>query len=151
MECVSSWPLLQRNKIEDSKINVVLQAIADATIPKDEATAADTSVKSEADKLQSLIKSENVESVDVPISVDSTNGATATSVNEPNLEFGRGRTSERHECQAIRLKHLATEVIFAVLHTVVMLISAVTNCIALGKMGNFRNRLSDPKTVDRCR
>ncbi|KAF9784792.1 hypothetical protein BJ322DRAFT_1006948 [Thelephora terrestris] len=32
MECVSTWPLLQRNKIEDSKINVAVQAIADTLL-----------------------------------------------------------------------------------------------------------------------
>lgn len=135
MECVSTWPLLQRNKIEDSKINVSLQAIADVTIPEGEAAVADTSVKCEetsilpelkiepseltnleptesnADQLQSLIKPENSESADNPTLVDPSNGVIPMVVDEPNLESGRGRTSERHESQAMKLKRLATKVI----------------------------------------
>ena len=162
MECVFTWPLLQRNKIEDSKINIAVQAVADTVIPEDEATAADTSVKSEetpklkpeplelinpestgsnTDQSPSLIKSENTESADVPVSVNSTNGVTSMAVDESSLESGRGRTSERHESQAMKLKRLATKVIFVVVHASVMLISAVANCVALGRMGNFGNRL----------
>lgn len=134
MECVSTWPLLQRNKIEDSKINTAVQAIADAAIPEGEATAAGTPVKSEetskpqelkpeplelfntgqiglnAGQPQSLTKSKKAEPVDVPVSVDSTTGVTPMVVDEQNLEPGRCRTSERHESQAVKLKRLATKV-----------------------------------------
>lgn len=135
MECVSTWPLLQRNKIEDSKINIALQAIADVAIPEGEATVANTSVKleeapklqelktesseltnpeateSDAGQPQSLIKSENAEPIDVPVSVNSVNDVTPMAVDEPNLESGRNRTSERHENQGMKLKRLATKVI----------------------------------------
>ena len=134
MECVSTWPLLQRNKIEDSKINIAVQAIADAPIPEGEATAADTyskseetpipqelkvdsseltnleSIESNTDQPQILVKSENLVSDDVPVSVDSTNGVTPMAVDEPNLESGRGRISERNESQIMKLRRLATKV-----------------------------------------
>lgn len=134
MECVSTWPLLQRNKIEDSKINIAVQAIADTTIPEDDVMVAETLVKPEetpkpqelktepsesanpepieptADQSLPLIKSENPESVDIPVPVDPTNCATSMVVDELNLEFGRSRTSERLESQAMRLKRLASKV-----------------------------------------
>lgn len=130
MECVSTWPLLQRNKIEDSKINIAVQAIADVAVPEEEASVrsketprpqelktepleliSPESTEPNADRPQSLIKFENVESAIVPVSVDSTDGVTSMAVDEPNLECGRGRTSERHESQAMKLKRLATKVI----------------------------------------
>jgi hypothetical protein len=135
MECVSTWPLLQRNKIEDSKINIAVQAIADAAIQQDEVTVAGAPVKCEEtpkppelkpepselaspgstqpnpDQPPSLIKSENAESADLPVSVDSTNGVTPMAVDEQTLESGRGRISERHESQTMKLKRLATKVI----------------------------------------
>jgi hypothetical protein len=134
MECVSTWPLLQRNKIEDSKINVAVQAIADATIPDGETTTAETSAKpgetpksqepkaepseftkpesieSSTNQSQHLIKSENLVSVDVPASVDTTNCVTPMVIDEPNFESWRSRTSERHESQSLKLKRLATMV-----------------------------------------
>jgi hypothetical protein len=134
MECVSTWPLLQRNKIEDSKINVAVQAIADTVLPEEEVTASDTFVKSEetpklqemktepskptnlesteqdADQSQSFIKSEIAESADVPASGDTTNGITPMAVDDPNSESERGRTSERHESQGMKLRRLSTKV-----------------------------------------
>ena len=135
MECLSTWPLLQRNKIEDSKINVVVQAIADVSTPEDETTAADVPVqpkeetpkpqevktepseptnleatKTNADQPQAAIKSESGEPAAVPISTDSTDGATPMTVDELNLEPERGRAPERHESQATKLKRLATKV-----------------------------------------
>lgn len=134
MECVSTWPLLQRNKIEDSKINVAVQAIADVPVPEDGVAVADETVKSEetpkaqevkseplestnlgsaeanADQPQSVIKSENAESADVPISTDSANDVAPMTVDEPNLASERGRATERHENQAVKLKRLATKV-----------------------------------------
>jgi len=137
MECVSTWPLLQRNKIEDSKINVTLRTIADAPIPEGEATAADTPVKfkeeilepagvkvelptpadlgsttTSMDQAPAVVKSENGEPADAPISPESTNDVTPMTVDEPNFESERGRTSERHESQAVKLKRLATRVLF---------------------------------------
>ncbi|KAF9649738.1 hypothetical protein BDM02DRAFT_3186087 [Thelephora ganbajun] len=115
MECVSTWPLLQKNKIEDSKINMAVQAIADAAIPGGETLAADTPVKPEespkfqevaiepskpsnlesnginAEQPQADVKSENAEAADVPVSMDSTN--------------------ERHESQAMKLRRLATKLL----------------------------------------
>jgi hypothetical protein len=134
MECVSTWPLLQRNKIEDSKINVAVQAIADTVLPEEEVTASDTFMKSEetpklqeikteppnptnlesteqdADQSQSFIKSERAESADISASADDINDVTPMTVDEPNLESERGRTSERHESQTMRLKRLSTKV-----------------------------------------
>jgi len=134
MECVSTWPLLQRNKIEDSKINVAVQVIADAPVPEDEMAVADGTVKPEettrpqeikaepsestilestetnADQPRSAIKSENTELTDLPIPTDSTNDVIPMMVDEPNLESERRRTTERHESQAVRLKRLATKV-----------------------------------------
>jgi len=132
MECVSAWPLLQRNKIEDSKINVAVQAIADAPIPEDEAAAVDRPAKPEeipkvkveppeptnlgstetsVDQSQPVTKSENSEPADAPVSADSANSATPMTVDEPNPESERGRTSERYESQAMKLKRLATKVL----------------------------------------
>ena len=134
MECVSAWPLLQRNKIEDSKINVAVQGIADAPIPEGETTVAAGAVKPEetpklqevkiecseptilepteknADEPQSVIKPENAEPADVLGSTDSTNDATPMTVDEPTLQSERGRTAERHESQTMKLKRLATKV-----------------------------------------
>lgn len=134
MECISTWPLLQRNKIEDSKINISVQAIADAAVPEEEATAADTFVKSEetpkpeevkteppeltnlestgqdANQPQSSIKSENAEPADVSASTDSTNNVTPMAVDEPNLESEGNRTSERHESQTMKLRRLSAKV-----------------------------------------
>lgn len=133
MECVSTWPLLQRNKIEDSKINIALQAIADVSLPEDDMPATDGAVKPEdipetqevkaeplepanpgpiegdADQPQSAVKSENTESGDLAVSSDSADAIPMT-VDEPNLESGRGRTTERHESQAVKLKRLAIKV-----------------------------------------
>lgn len=134
MECVSTWPLLQRNKIEDSKINVAVQAIADAVIPDCEVAAVDTSVRSEdtpkpqevktehleplisesaepdVDQSQPSIKPENVDFADVPVSADSTNCVAPMAVDETNLQSEHGRTSERLESQAMKLRRLATKV-----------------------------------------
>jgi hypothetical protein len=134
MECVSTWPLLQRNKVEDSQINIAVQAVADAAIPEGEATATDTIVKSEetptpqevktepleptnlestepdAGQPQALIKSENAESADTPASVDHINGVTPMAVDGSNLASERGRVSEKHESQAMKLRRLATKV-----------------------------------------
>lgn len=134
MECVSTWPLLQRNKIEDSKINVAVQAIADAPIPEDEMAVADGTAKPEettrpqeikaepsestilestetnTDQPQSFIKSENTEPIYLPISTDSTNDVIPMMVDEPNFESESRRTTERHESQAVRMKRLATKV-----------------------------------------
>ena len=60
MECVSTWPLLQRNKIEDSKINVAVQALADAPVPEDE--MANGTVKPEEAMKPQEIKTEPSES-----------------------------------------------------------------------------------------
>jgi hypothetical protein len=135
MECVSTWPLLQRNKIDDSKINVAVQAIADAVTPECEATTADTSVKSEdtpkpqevktellellisesaepdMDQPQPSIKPEDVEFADVPVPANSANGVAPMSVDETNFPSEHGRTSERLESQAMKLKRLATKVL----------------------------------------
>ena len=132
MECVSAWPLLQRNKIEDSKINVAVQGIADAPIPEGETTVAAGAVKpEETPKLQEVktecseptileptetnadepvIKREHAEPADILVSTDSTNDATPMTVDEPNLQSERGRTAERHESQAMKLKRFATKV-----------------------------------------
>jgi len=132
MECVSTWPLLQRNKIEDSKINIAVQAIADVPVPEDETTVAGGAVKPEettkpqeiktepsesttlgsieADQSQPAIKSENTEPACPPASTDSTNGVIPMVVDEPDLNSERGRTTERHETQAVKLKRLATKV-----------------------------------------
>jgi hypothetical protein len=135
MECVSTWPLLQRNKIEDSKINIAMQTIADAAIPEDEGTMADMPMNSEEtlkpqvvkaepseptplettetdeDHPQPLIKSENAEPAGVPLSEDFTDGAVAMTVDGSNLELERGRASERHESQALKLGRMATRVL----------------------------------------
>lgn len=135
MECVSTWPLLQRNKIEDSQINAAVQAIADAPVPEDEMAVANGVVKpgespkpqevktesseptnavpteTNVDQPQSVIKSENAEPADVPVSTDSANDVTPIAVDEQNLECERGRTTERHESQAVKLKRLATKVV----------------------------------------
>ena len=134
MECVSTWPLLQRNKIEDSKINVAVQAIADVLVPEDETVMVDGAVKLEEttksqeikaepsesttlesteanmDQPQSFIKSENTEPADPTVPTDSTNGVMPMTVDEPNPESERGRTAERHQSQAVKLKRLATKV-----------------------------------------
>ena len=134
MECVSTWPLLQRNKIEDSKINIALQAIADVPLPEDDMPVTDGAVKPEdapetqevkaeplepanpgliegdVDWPQSAVKSENTESADLAVSTDPANDAMPMTIDEPNLESGRGRTTERHESQAVKLKRLATKV-----------------------------------------
>lgn len=134
MECVSTWPLLQRNKIEDSKINVAVQAIADVPVPDDETTAVNGAVgcgetpkpqevktepseptnlestKTNADQPSPVIKSESAEPADVPVSTDSTNDVTPMMVDELNPESERGRTTERHENQTTKLKRLATKV-----------------------------------------
>ena len=135
MECVSTWPLLQRNKIEDSKINVALQAIADVPIPEGETTAADAPVKPDeeiskhqevkdepsgsanlestatsVDQALAVVKSENAELADVQISTESANDVTPMTVDEPNPEPERGRAAERQESQALKLKRLATKV-----------------------------------------
>ena len=134
MECVSTWPLLQRNKIEDSKINVAVQAIADTPVPEDETTITDGAVKPEettkpqeiktepsesttlestetnVNQPQSAIKSENTEPTNLPVSTDSTNDVIPMTVDGPNPESERGRTTERHESQAVRLKRLAMKV-----------------------------------------
>jgi len=131
MECISTWPLLQRNKIEDSKINIAVQAIADAATPDNE---ANTSIKSEgtpkpeevkaeslepaslqstgkdADEPQPPIKSEDAGSAGVSVLAEPTNGLIPMVVDESNVESERGRTSERHESQAMKLKRLATKV-----------------------------------------
>lgn len=132
MECVSTWPLLQRNKIEDSKINVAVQAIAGAPISEDETTAAGTPIKSDeetpkpqklksespepstktdVDQVQTVNKSENSESVDLLISLEAANGVTPMTVDEPNPQSERTRASERHESQAVKLKRIATKVL----------------------------------------
>jgi len=135
MECVSTWPLLQRNKIEDSKINLAMQAIADAPVPEDEVAVADghvepkeetpkpqevkaepsdptglESTKANADQPRAGVKSEDTEPADFPLSTDSTNGVTPMAVDRPDLESERGRVPERHESQAVKLRRLATEV-----------------------------------------
>lgn len=134
MECISTWPLLQRNKIEDSKINIAVQAIADAPLPEDEIPVADGAVKpqeiqkaqevkaepleqvnpglveGDAGQPQSTVKSENTESADLPASTGSANDLIPMKVDESNSECGRGRTTERHESQAVKLKRLATRV-----------------------------------------
>ena len=131
MECVSTWPLLQRNKIEDSKINIAVQAIADTAAPDDEAnthieserTPKPEEVKTEpleptnlestekdADELQQPIKSEDAESADAPVLAEPTNGVIPMAVDESNVESERGRTSERYESQTMKLKRLATKV-----------------------------------------
>ena len=136
MECVSTWPLLQRNKIEDSKINLAMQTIADAPIPEGEATAVNTPVKSDeeiselqevkveplgsanlgptatsVDQALAVVKSENAEPAGAPISTEATDDLTPMMVDESNFESERGRTSERHESQAVKLKRLATKVL----------------------------------------
>jgi len=135
MECVSTWPLLQRNKIEDSKINVAVQAIADVTVPEDEMAVTDEAVEPEdspklqevntelseptnlepaetnVDQSQSVIKSENAEPADVPTSTHAANDVTPMTVDEPNLECRNSRTTERHESQVMKLKRLATKVV----------------------------------------
>ena len=135
MECVSTWPLLQRNKIEDSQINIAVQTIADAPVPEGGVAVDDSpikledeapkpqevkaepanlgSTKSDADKSQADVKSEGAEPTDFPISTNSINGVTPMTVDEPNLESERGRVSERHESQAMKLKRLATKVFVA--------------------------------------
>lgn len=134
MECVSTWPLLQRNKIEDSKINIAVQAIADTAATGGETTVIEVPVKSEevpllqdvkaepsestsrdsaqpdGDQPQSVVKSENAEPADVPLLGDSINDMTQMVVDEPNPEPERCRTSERYESQATKLKRLATKV-----------------------------------------
>lgn len=137
MECVSTWPLLQRNKIEDSKINVAVQAIADASIPEGEATAADTPAKfneenskprevkveppapanlesttAGMDQAPAVVKSENAEPADVKVSTEATNDVIPMTVDEPNPEPERGRPPERHESQIVKLRRLATKVFF---------------------------------------
>jgi len=136
MECVSTWPLLQRNKIEDSKINLAVQTIADVPIPEGEATAADIPVKSgeeisepqevkveppgpanlestatSVDQALAVVKSEIVEPSDALISTESTNDVTPMIVDEVKFESERGRASERHESEAAKLKRLATRVL----------------------------------------
>jgi len=136
MECVSTWPLLQRNKIEDSKINVAVQAIADAPIPEDEGTAADIPVKPDeeiskpqevkveppgpvnmgstvlsVDQTMTVVKPENAEPADAPMSTEPTSDVTPMTVDEPNLEPERRRASEKHESQAVKLKRLAIKVL----------------------------------------
>ena len=136
MECVSTWPLLQRNKIEDSKINVAIQAIADVPIQEGEAAAAGTPVKSDeeisklqevkvepseytdpestethVDHAQAVDKSENAEPIDELAPTEPSNGVTPMAVDEKNLQPGRGRAPERHESQIMRLKRLATKVL----------------------------------------
>jgi len=136
MECVSTWPLLQRNKIEDSKINMAVQTIADVPVPEDETVAADGPVgpeeetakpqeaetepseptsleptKTNADQPLDGVKPENTEPAHLPLSTDSTNGVTPITVDGPNLESERGRVSERHESQAVKLRRLATKVL----------------------------------------
>ena len=138
MECISTWPLLQRNKIEDSKINVAVQAIADVPLPDDEVAKADTPVKpkeetpkppeleaepseptdpdptqTDANRPRTIIKSGSAEAVDAPIPTESANGVTAMTVDEPEPDLGseRGRAPERLESQAAKLKRLATKVL----------------------------------------
>lgn len=135
MECMSTWPLLQRNKIEDSKINVAVQAIADAPIQGDKTAVVSTpvkpdedilepqemkvespesinpgSAKADADQVLAVGKSENVEQADALKPPEHTNGAVPMTVDEPNLPSERGRAPERHESQAVKLKRLAAKV-----------------------------------------
>lgn len=163
---MSNWPLLQRNKIEDSKINIAVQAVIDGVVLEDEVTAADTLIKAEefpnpqdgkneppettgqgengtdVDH-QPSIKVENAESVDVPAPGDSVNGTTSMVVGESGPDE-RGRTSERHESQAAKLRRLATKVF--TLHSTWA--DTNVNHVAIGRMGDFGNRLSHPKTVE---
>jgi hypothetical protein len=132
------------------KINVAVQAIADAPVPEDETAVADGVLKPEetrkpqeiktepsesitlestetnADQPQSVIKSENTEPTDPTISTDSTDDVTPMTVDKPILESERGRTSERHESQAVKLKRLATKVFVQVTYTVPVLIEVIT-------------------------
>lgn len=134
MECVSTWPLLQRNKIEDSKINLALQAIAGASVPEDEIAVADgvakpekspkpqgvktepseptnlESAEADVDQPQS-VKSEDAAPADESLSTDSVKDVTPMTVDEPNPDCERGRTTEGRESQATKLRRLATKVI----------------------------------------
>lgn len=151
---MSTWPLLQRNKIEDSKINVVVQAIADAPVPEDDVAATGTpvrldeetpelrDVKSEpsehtslesteanGDQAQVVVKSESAEAADVSIAAESTNDVTPMAVDEQNLESGRGRAPERHESQGMKLKRLAVKVIIPAVHTLPVLMETIVKLL----------------------
>lgn len=129
MECVSTWPLLQRNKIEDSKINIAVQAIADAAITDDEANthiksegtpeevkteppeaANPKSTEKDVDGPQPPVISEDAEPVNGAVLPELTNRVMPMAVDESNVESERGRASERYESQAMKLKRLATKV-----------------------------------------